>query len=44
MGLTRLREWLFRLCQSRSGQCLRDLPSPACGTGTGEEGRDAKPH
>jgi hypothetical protein len=22
MGLTKLREWLFRLCQSRSGQCL----------------------
>ena len=22
MGLKQLREWLFRLCQSRSGQCL----------------------
>jgi hypothetical protein len=23
MGLKRLRAWLFLLCQSRSGQCLR---------------------
>lgn len=26
MGLTTLRAWLFQLCQSRSGQCLRDTP------------------
>ncbi len=27
MGLTaRLRHWLWLLCQSRSGQCLRQAP------------------
>jgi hypothetical protein len=28
MGLKQLREWLFRLCQSRSGQCLEQQPKP----------------
>lgn len=28
MGLKQLREWLFRLCQSRSGQCLEQKPTP----------------
>jgi len=28
MGLKQLREWLFRLCQSRSGQCLEQKPRP----------------
>jgi hypothetical protein len=31
MGLTRwqaLRRWLFRLCQSRAGQCLEQQPKP----------------
>lgn len=27
MGLKQLREWLFRLCQSRSGQCLEQKPA-----------------
>lgn len=29
MGLKQLREWLFRLCQSRSGQCLEQKPTPS---------------
>jgi len=28
MGLKQLREWLFRLCQSRSGQCLEQAKQP----------------
>ncbi|VXB87425.1 hypothetical protein PSEUDO8AS_40103 [Pseudomonas sp. 8AS] len=28
MGLKQLREWLFRLCQSRSGQCLEQKDQP----------------
>jgi hypothetical protein len=28
MGLKQLREWLFRLCQSRSGQCLEQQHEP----------------
>lgn len=28
MGLKQLREWLFSLCQSRSGQCLEQKPTP----------------
>lgn len=41
MGLKGLRLWLFRLCQSRSGQCMeqtkqstRTTPSPS-GRGRG---------
>lgn len=43
MGLKGLRLWLFRLCQSRSGQCLGSLPSPAGGRGAGGEGNDRTP-
>jgi len=27
MGLSRLRLWLFRLCQIRAGQCLHPAPA-----------------
>ena len=28
LKLTRLRRWLFALCQSRSGQCLSERHGP----------------
>ncbi len=27
-GSARLRLWLYQLCQSRSGQCLEQKPTP----------------
>ena len=35
MGLKGLRLWLFRLCQSRSGQCLRASSPLPPGEGVG---------
>ncbi len=41
MGLKGLRLWLFRLCQSRSGQCLRASSPLPPGEGAGV--RETKP-
>ncbi len=42
MGLNGLRLWLFRLCQSRSGQCLQSCaPLPPGGGGVRETSRSS---